>query len=237
MQKSTHFFTWGRNQPIQNVSEKLKAFFQNTKKIHEISFFRTDKIFVFRKNYCWSSWKRIRKDHKIKGRRNYLYLWVRFFLLTMVHNDQGLTQLRRFCETVGAASQISYMLVEAFRFYLQTDTWICYRHFIKEVISSATTVHTDQFIIWCNFLRQVTNANMVSKLYKMIWNNKSESFSRLRLYYERCSFLNQWWKTKSKSSVCSSLSIKCKQSNDTKQLETKSSWKDNPETNPLPWRI
>ena len=124
MQKSTHFVTWGRNQPIQNVSEKLKAFFQNTKKIHEISFFRTDKIFVFRKNYCWSSWKRIRKDHKIKGRRNYLYLWVRFFLLTMVHNDQGLTQLRRFCETVGAASQISYMLVEDFHFYLQTDTWI-----------------------------------------------------------------------------------------------------------------
>ena len=62
-------------------------------------------------------------------------------------------------------------------------------------------------------------------------------FSRLRLYYERCSFLNQWWKTKSKSSVCSSLSIKCKQSNDTKQLETKSSWKDKPETNPLPRRI
>ena len=62
-------------------------------------------------------------------------------------------------------------------------------------------------------------------------------FSRLRLYYERCSFLNQWWKTKSKSSVCSSLSIKCKQSNDTKQLETKSSWKDKPETNPLPRHI
>ena len=128
-------------------------------------------------------------------------------------------------------------LLKTFIFYLQTDTWICYRHFIKVVISSATTVHTDQFIIWCNFSRQVTNANMVSKLHKMIWNNKSESFSRLRLYYERCSFLNQWWKTKSKSSVCSSLSIKCKQSNDTKQLEEKFSWKDNPETNPLPWRI
>ena len=140
-------------------------------------------------------------------------------LLTMVHNDQGLTQLRRFCETVGAASQISYMLIEDFHFYLQTDTWICYRHFIKEVISSATTVHTDQFIIWCNFSRQVTNANMVSQLHKMIWNNKSESFSRLQLYYERCSSLNQWWKTKSKSSVCSSHSIKCKQSNDTKRLE------------------
>ena len=35
----------------------------------------------------------------------------------MVHNDQGLTQLRRFCETVGAASQISYMLTEDFHFY------------------------------------------------------------------------------------------------------------------------
>ena len=58
-------------------------------------------------------------------------------------------------------------------------------------------------------------------------------FSRLRLYYERCSFLNQWWKTKSKSSVCSSRSIKCKQSNDTKQVETKSSWKDKPENKPI----
>ena len=70
-----------------------------------------------------------------------------------------------------------------------------------------------------------------------IWKNKSESFSSLRLSYERCSFVNQWWAAKSKSSVCSSLSIKCKQSNDTKQLETKSSWKDKPETNPLPRRI
>ena len=110
-------------------------------------------------------------------------------------------------------------LLKTFIFTCKLTLGSSYRHFIKEVISSATTVHTDQFIIWCNFSRQVTNANMVSKLYKMIWNNKSESFSRLRLYYERCSFLNQWWKTKSKSSVCSSLSIKCKQSNDTKQLE------------------
>ena len=67
-------------------------------------------------------------------------------------------------------------LLKTFIFTCKLTLGSSYRHFIKEVISSATTVHTDQFIIWCNFSRQVTNANMVSKLYKMIWNNKSESF-------------------------------------------------------------
>ena len=58
-------------------------------------------------------------------------------------------------------------------------------------------------------------------------------FSRLRLYYERCSFLNQWWKTKSKSSVCSSLSIKCKQSNDTKTAGDKIFMEGQPRNKPI----
>ena len=67
-------------------------------------------------------------------------------------------------------------LLKTFIFTCKLTLGSSYRHFIKEVISSATTVHTDQFIIWCNFSRQVTNTNMVSIVYKMIWNNKSESF-------------------------------------------------------------
>ena len=43
-------------------------------------------------------------------------LWVRFFL-PIGHIDQGMTHLRRLCVTVGAASQISYMLTEAICFY------------------------------------------------------------------------------------------------------------------------
>ena len=176
MQKSTHFFTWGRNQPIQNVSEKLKAFFQNTKKIHEISFFRTDKIFVFRKNYCWSSWKRIRKDHNIKGRRTYRHLWVRFSTSKWFTVTRDWLNWGGFVKLWGLPLKSLICLLKTFIFTCKLTLGSSYRHFIKEVISSATTVHTDQFIIWCNFSRQVTNANMVSKLYKMIWNNKSESF-------------------------------------------------------------
>ena len=43
-------------------------------------------------------------------------LWVRFSLL-IGQIDQGMTHLRRLCVTVGAASQISYMLAEVICFY------------------------------------------------------------------------------------------------------------------------
>ena len=59
---------------------------------------------------------------------HYPTLWVRFTSPREVHIDQGLTQLRRFCVTVGAASQISFMRNEDIHFLtMQIDNWICAR--------------------------------------------------------------------------------------------------------------
>ena len=59
-------------------------------------------------------------NHKTEGRQTYPNLW-------MVHNEQGLIQLRRFCVNVRAASQISFKLTEDFQFLLQIDTCICHK--------------------------------------------------------------------------------------------------------------
>ena len=58
-----------------------------------------------------------RKPEYLVGTLLTLYsLWGRFFL-PIGQIDQGMTHLRRLCVTVGAASQISYMLTEAICFY------------------------------------------------------------------------------------------------------------------------
>ena len=77
--------------------------------------FKFLKLFSSRKPEIWLELRCNSENNKLQSYKVNTFtlysLWVRFFL-PIGHIDQGMTHLRRLCVTVGAASQISYLLTE-----------------------------------------------------------------------------------------------------------------------------
>jgi len=103
----------------QNISRWYKHVFQKANLSFEKKF-KFLKLFSSRKPEIWLELRCNSGNNKLQSYKVNTFtlysLWVRFFL-PIGHIDQGMTHLRRLCVTVGAASQISYMLTEAICFY------------------------------------------------------------------------------------------------------------------------
>ena len=123
----------------QNISRWYKHVSQKAK----LSFgkkFKFLKLFSSRKPEIWLELRCNSGNNKLQSYKVNTFtlysLWVRFFL-PIGHIDQGMTHLRRLCVTVGAASQISYMLTEVICFLQYKIPLGISADFIKKVIYQA----------------------------------------------------------------------------------------------------
>ena len=115
-----HTFPHGKTYVTnQNISRWYKHSSQKANLSFEKKF-KFLKLFSSRKPEIWLELRCNSGNNKLQSYKVNTFtlysLWVRFFL-PIGHIDQGMTHLRRLCVTVGAASQISYMLTEAICFY------------------------------------------------------------------------------------------------------------------------
>ena len=98
----------------QNISRWYKHVSQKANLCFEKKF-KFLKLFSSRKPEIWLELRCNSGNNKLQSYKvnpfTLYSLWVRFFL-PIGHIDQGMTHLRRLCVTVGAASQISYLLTE-----------------------------------------------------------------------------------------------------------------------------
>ena len=113
----------------KHVSQKANLSFE--KKFEFLKLFSSRKPEIWLELRCNSGNNKL-QSYKVNPFTLYS-LWVRFFL-PIGHIDQGMTHLRRLCVTVGAASQISYMLTEAICFYNTKYHLESLQDFIKKLL-------------------------------------------------------------------------------------------------------